>query len=368
MQSALGENLRMSEDSPIALCSFDPYTQRYGPAAEPRLPPPQVPATPQPVTPNQTQDATDRSPQAKSHGTRSSQSKGTRIEESPQSPSKHSAEESREPRQRATLESASTSSNSSPTPLDIVLRRPAPGLVDETHRPPHLAPSPYVHHFDTYSLVRDLAKGGFTEDQAVTIMKSVRTMLANNLEIAKDGLVSKSDIENETYLFRAACSELRTSLQTSRQAEIQKERSQRNHLQHETDILSQRSSQDVQGLRETLKGMLNDQKLALQEEKRRMDGKIQQLSYEITVLLNSDSKSEVEGLRWILTRRAALALSISAFMCMGALNYNSYRNQKKEQEEQKIAAAKKAVEAREARDVPIQSDKPVARGYEESLG
>lgn len=214
--------------------------------------------------------------------------------------------------ERPAVVQATSSSDASPTPLDIVLRRSAPNRIEEAHRPPHLAPSPYVHHFDTYSLVRDLAKGGFTEDQAITIMKAVRSMLANNLEIAKEGLVSKSDTENETYLFRAACSELRMSLQTSRQAEIQKQRSQRNHLQHESDLLSQRMSQDIQSLRENLKAMLNDQKLALQEEKRRMDGKIQQLNYEITVLLNSDSKSEVEGLRWVLTRRAALALSISA--------------------------------------------------------
>lgn len=54
-------------------------------------------------------------------------------------------------------------------------------------------------------------------------------------------------------------------------------------------------------------------------------------------------------------------------MCMGALNYNSYQNQKKEQQEQKVAAAKKSIEVREPREPAVQSDKSV-RGYEESLG
>lgn len=36
---------------------------------------------------------------------------------------------------------------------------------------------------------------------------------------------------------------------------------------------------------------------------------IQELNYKITVALNSDSKSEIEGLRWVLTRRAALAIA-----------------------------------------------------------
>jgi Protein of unknown function (DUF1640) len=203
------------------------------------------------------------------------------------------------------------------TPLDIVLQTPPPSHIHgEHHRHPHLAPSPYEHHFDTYSLVQDLAKGGgFTEDQAVTIMKAVRLMLAVNLDIAKEGLVSKSDVENETYLFRAACSELRTSLQSSRHSEIQRQRTQRAQLHHEYDILNQKVSQDMLNLREELKAMFNDRKMAVQEEKQRLDSKISELNYEITVLLNSDSKSEVEGLRWVLTRRAALAIAISACEC-----------------------------------------------------
>lgn len=39
---------------------------------------------------------------------------------------------------------------------------------------------------------------------------------------------------------------------------------------------------------------------------------IQELNYKITVLLNSDAKSEVEGLRWVLTRRAAIAIASMA--------------------------------------------------------
>ena len=56
---------------------------------------------------------------------------------------------------------------------------------------PHLEASPYEHHFDTYTLVQDLAnRGKFTEDQAVTLMKAIRLMLAINLDIAKEGLVT----------------------------------------------------------------------------------------------------------------------------------------------------------------------------------
>lgn len=201
--------------------------------------------------------------------------------------------------------------------LDMVLSIPSPSEIKgkEGSRHPHLEPSPYEHHFDTYSLVQQLAAKdppAYTEEQAITLMKAIRLMLAMNLDFAKEGLVSKSDTENESYLFRAACSELRTTLQTARHTETLTQRSHRAQLQHEFDILNQKVTQDLLTLREELKGLFNDRKLGLQEEKRKIDSKISELNYEITVLLNSEAKSEVEGLRWVLTRRAAFAIGMCA--------------------------------------------------------
>ncbi|KAL6236011.1 hypothetical protein BDW75DRAFT_124053 [Aspergillus navahoensis] len=229
-------------------------------------------------------------------------------------------------------------------PLEGVLHMPSPSsyLTPSTaphNQPPHMAPPPYVHHFDTYSLVQDLAKGGFTDKQAITIMKGVRKILQNNLDFAKQNLTSKSDVENETYLFKAACSELQSSLQTARNSEIQRQRASRTALEHEADILSQRTNQELAGLKDDIKGMFNDHKMTVRELQRSIDTSVQELNYKITVSLNSDSKSEIEGLRWILTRRAALAIATSAFMILLFLRYSST------QRAQSVAEKKKKKEA-----------------------
>lgn len=204
-------------------------------------------------------------------------------------------------------------------PLEGVFHMPSPsayltpvGPSVSGDKPPHLSPAPYVHHFDTYSLVRDLSNGGFGQENAVTIMKAVRLILQNNIDLAKKSLTSKSDVENETYLFRAACSELQSSLQIARNSEMQRQRASRTQLQHEIDILSQRLNQELSGLKDDIKGMFNDHKMATREHQRNIDTSVQELNYKITVSLNSDGKSEIEGLRWILTRRAALAVATSA--------------------------------------------------------
>lgn len=43
-------------------------------------------------------------------------------------------------------------------------------------------------------------------------------------------------------------------------------------------------------------------------------------------MLNSDAKSEVEGLRWVLTRRSAIGILFMAFMVLTSLRYATYRS------------------------------------------
>ncbi|KAJ5902707.1 hypothetical protein N7495_003235 [Penicillium taxi] len=228
---------------------------------------------------------------------------------------------------------ARTSQHTSSKDFEQVYHMPSPstGLASSDSPNPKLSqmsPTPYVHHFDTYSLVLDLEKGGFTEEQSITIMKAVRGILYDNLNFAKQSLTSKSDHENESYLFKAACSELQQSLRTARDSEIQRQRASRGQLEHETDILSQRLNQDSAAMKDDIKAMFNDHKMSTREQQRIIDTSVQELNYKITVSLNSDSKSEIEGLRWILTRRAALAIASCAFMIIVFLKVASTHKEK----------------------------------------
>jgi hypothetical protein len=156
--------------------------------------------------------------------------------------------------------------------LDSVLHMPGPS--DEAHKPPHLKTPPYVHHFDTYGLVRQLAKSAYTEEQSISLMKAVRGLLIENMMLARQGLVSKSNVENETYLFRAACAELKTEIGNLRQGEVERMRTERNQLQHEVDILGQKLGQETGSVKDDLKGLFDDRKMAVRQEQRGMETKV----------------------------------------------------------------------------------------------
>ena len=100
-------------------------------------------------------------------------------------------------------------------PMEVVLHMPPPGgeagaetmaatasqgrdqsRHQHNHPLNHFIPPRYMHHFDTYTLVKQLETDGYTNEQAVTLMKAVRILLAHNLDMAQEGLVSKRDVDN----------------------------------------------------------------------------------------------------------------------------------------------------------------------------
>ncbi|KAI0392925.1 hypothetical protein F5Y17DRAFT_434334 [Xylariaceae sp. FL0594] len=225
-------------------------------------------------------------------------------------------------------------------PMKAVLEMPPP--EQSQYHPPHIPKPQYVHHFDSYTLVKQLEGGGYSREQAITVMKAVRAILAQNLDVAQEGLVGKSDVDNETYLFRAACSELSSEVTNSRRAADEQTRQQRTQLQHEVDILSQRMSQDIMTLKDDVKGMFNDRRMNVRDEQRNMENAIQRLNLKISVDLNSDSRSEIEGLRWVLIRRSVLGIIFMAIVTLSTLRYATYVSRERQKE-----AAEKARQAEE---------------------
>ncbi len=101
---------------------------------------------------------------------------------------------SREPTAEETKAAQAKEAAKSSGPLEAVLHMQPPEHIAQQH--PSMSPPPYEHHFDSYSLVKQLEEGGYTPQQAVTSMKAVRKLLAKNLNVAQQSLVSKSDVEN----------------------------------------------------------------------------------------------------------------------------------------------------------------------------
>lgn len=79
--------------------------------------------------------------------------------------------------------------------------------------------------------------------------------------------------------------------------------------------------------------------MAVRMQSQTRDGEISELNYKISVVLGSEQKSEVEGLRWVLTRRAAMAIGLMAVLILGSLRYGSYKMHERDIEARKQAGS-----------------------------
>jgi hypothetical protein len=248
--------------------SEPPSTQRYGKAYEHAAP--ELDQQP-PKEPQEKESTTTEKPlQDPVHEHEEVEEDAPTPTTSPTTPAEASAREETTP---PTTTAPDTSKKSETKPVDSVLHIPT-AAEEESHKAPHLKTPPYVHHFDTYGLVRKLSQSSYTPEQSITIMKAVRQTLLDNMALAREGLVSKSNVENDTYLFRAACSELKTEIGNARKGEMERMRTERGQLQHELDILGQRLGQETTGLRDELKGLFDDRKMAVRQEQRVMETKV----------------------------------------------------------------------------------------------
>jgi hypothetical protein len=109
-------------------------------------------------------------------------------------------------------------------------------------------------------------------------------------------------------------------------------RQQRTHLHHEVDNLTQSLNQELMVLKDLVRGMFNDRKMAVSEEQKRLESAVAQISYKISIALSSDAKSEIEGVRGILIRRSVLGIIFLAVLTLGTLQYATYVGDQKRKE------------------------------------
>ncbi|KAK6507009.1 hypothetical protein TWF481_005464 [Arthrobotrys musiformis] len=251
----------------------------------------------------------------------------------------------KEPESKATPAGKSTggqgpgsSSNSGKQPTAIPLGPPTEPLISPT-----LAKQ--YHNFDTYAMVKQLETGGLTYGQSVVAMKAIRGLLSVNLDKAKESLVTKSISENENYLFRAACSELKTETEFARRTALEKARIDRLQIQHDYEQLEQKLNEDLMNLKDEVSSLFNDRKIVTRQEQRAMEVKIQELNYKLTVLLNGDMRSEIEALRWTTTRRGLIAIAIIAVLVVTLIRYTSVQSHASKKEAEKGIKSEKGKDA-----------------------
>jgi hypothetical protein len=110
-------------------------------------------------------------------------------------------------------------------------------------------------------------------------------------------MLTTSDLENESYLFKAALTELRTEIQVMRRNDTQILQSEASQITREVDALAQRLREDIGNMKSEISLDMNNRKNDVREEQKAIDMRIQEINNKFTISLG-DVRTDLEAVRW----------------------------------------------------------------------
>ncbi|TIA93390.1 hypothetical protein E3P99_00165 [Wallemia hederae] len=218
-------------------------------------------------------------------------------------------------------------------------------LIPSTHPPQPPIPTPpavdfnrdigkadrVYHPFDTYKFVQTLQAHRFSRRISEIIMVATRTLLIQHALIARSSLMTREDLENSSYLFQAALTELRVELSIRGRADASALRSMTTALTREVDGLEQKMKEDIGGLKDDIELDMNNRKDETQSDGKAFEINVQSLNNRITVA-TGELRTEVERDKWDTTIRVVGVIFFEAVCIVAAVLFSDPEDlQKKKQ-------------------------------------
>ncbi|KAF9978944.1 Succinate--CoA ligase [GDP-forming] subunit beta, mitochondrial [Mortierella antarctica] len=167
------------------------------------------------------------------------------------------------------------------------------------------------HNFNTNKVVTKLENNGFLRGQAEGIMRAIKGLLGQHTNKIRKNMLTSGDLENESYLFKAALTELRTELQILRKNDAAALAIKSEIISREIDSLNQKLREDIANLKNDIAIDMNSRKSDVREEQKALEIRIQSMSNHYMAQLG-DMRTKMEAAKWEATRKGMVAIFISA--------------------------------------------------------
>lgn len=212
---------------------------------------------------------------------------------------------------RAATPSSATDISGPPARTDPSLAPPP--------RPPHATPPFHTHAFFV-ALERT-----FPTPVARSLMRATRALLADRLgRVRREGLTRK-DLDNQAYLFRAALSKLRAEQTATSRSEITAMRERVSTIRREVDRLDVKMKEDLGNLKHEIQMELDTRKNESKAELKQRSMAIEEVLNKSIVQLG-DLRAKMEEVKWDNTRNAVAALS--GFLLLIVISMELYQFRK----------------------------------------
>ncbi|KAJ2880015.1 hypothetical protein IWW38_006021, partial [Coemansia aciculifera] len=124
-------------------------------------------------------------------------------------------------------------------------------------------------------------------------------------------MLSRSDLENDAYLFRAALQELRMEMQMTRKNDQSILESQAAAVHREIESLAQRTNDQIANLRSDIEIEMNNHKHETSHEMKGMDMELHELATKYQMLMG-EMKTDIEAIKLGSIRRGLITVVLTA--------------------------------------------------------
>lgn len=169
---------------------------------------------------------------------------------------------------------------------------------------------PYI---DTYEVYQQFIKAGFTPAQADELINYLITQINSKVSKLSTKYSQLYELENERYLFESAQQELRVDITRSREQHINELINLIHILERDFNIISDELNNDFIQMKNDTQVSVNDQNSENTLHSKKISLRIQETNHKITTELNSAMRSEIESLRWHISRWGIMAILVSVF-------------------------------------------------------
>ncbi|KAK2806903.1 hypothetical protein FQN51_005703 [Onygenales sp. PD_10] len=171
------------------------------------------------------------------------------------------------------------------------------------------------HHFDTLKIVQRLKAEGFSEEQAVALMRVLNDVIEESIQNLTRTMVLREDVERSTYTQKVDFAKLRSELLNSDSTETQLTRSSHDRIAGDLAKLTSRLRDEIGRTQASVRLDLNLEKGRIREEANGQEMRIKEtetrIEQEVAGLRERVEAVKFSTLQWLMgvcTGTAALIL------------------------------------------------------------
>ncbi|KAJ2494308.1 hypothetical protein IWW47_004695, partial [Coemansia sp. RSA 2052] len=142
-------------------------------------------------------------------------------------------------------------------------------------------------------------------------MTVIKRRVYEGVERVRGQMLTRSDLDNDAYLFRAALQELRMEMQMTRKNDQSILESQAAAISREIESLAQRTNDQIANLRSDIEIEMNNHKHETSHELKGMDMELHELATKYQMLMG-EMKTDIEAIKLGSIRRGLITVVLTA--------------------------------------------------------